>query len=128
MAATSLEFPTLQSGAVYQTQTAEASKADLSTATVVGGTAKGVLYKFGAYNKNASTVYLWIWDSLTTNNGNLLAPPLPVGSNSFAVFDDLAGINSFSTGLSIAASSSATSFSQLGSNDCWFHVGYARRG
>lgn len=120
MAGTCLMPPHIPGGGVYQSalNTFEASKD-------AARTGKGSLYKAGAYNKNASTRWLFVWDSVTAGTGTLLLPPIPIATASFVVISDLCGIT-FSTGLSFSFSDSATTYNLAGA-DASFHVGWGER-
>lgn len=86
--------------------------------TVVTG--KGVLYGITIVNKNASQIYMWVFDN-TASSGTRLTVPFPVPSGGIVSGSDLFG-KPFSNGLRVAASSTLGTFTALGANDISMEV------
>lgn len=95
--------------------------AEASHAAVASG--DGRLKFLTAGNKNAATAYLWVFDSLTAA-GAALMTPIPLTSNGFESIGLPRDGIPYSTGLSIALSSTFLTFTQLGTADGHFTVGY----
>lgn len=85
-------------------------------------TGSGMLYYIAAANKNAGTQYVWVFDALTAA-GVPIVTPFPVGTNATVQYPlPLYGIP-FTTGLSIALSSTFLTYTGA-STDAIFTLGY----
>lgn len=71
-------------------------------------------------NKNASTVYIYLYDAASAT-GTPIMPPIPVSTGNTVVFELPTGYRC-ATGLYVAASSSQASYVALASNDISFAV------
>lgn len=86
-------------------------------------TGKGVLNKLYATSKNASTVYMYVFDG-TSSSGSLLLPPVPITANQVVAVEDLYGIP-FTTGLFVAFSSTLATFTVVATTDFAVEAGFA---
>lgn len=87
-------------------------------------TGAAVLHSVAVHNVGASAAYLWVFDG-TTSSGTVILPPIKVPADGDVTVDIMYG-RKCSTGIFIALSSSASSYSLIGSDEAWFAAGYHR--
>lgn len=103
------------------------SKYTTAVASQLVKTGGGALYGVYALNAGAATRYVWIFDG-TSSAGTLLSGPFPVASGESVSVQYELGMRDmtpatgpllpeFTTGLFIASSTTATTFTQSGTND-----------
>lgn len=118
--AESLVAPEMPSGGWYDSAAYEEHVAP----TIEG--AGGMLHTVVVTNKNASTVYVWIYQG-TSSSGTVICPPFAVASGATVALDCRYGKPFTKAGLYVALSSTQSTFTALGSNDGWFQIGWGAR-
>jgi len=87
-------------------------------------TGAAVVHSVAVHNVGAATAYLWVFDG-TTSSGTPIFPPIKVVADGDVSVDVMFG-RKVSTGVFVGLSSSASTFTLIGSNEAWFAVGYHR--
>jgi hypothetical protein len=89
----------------------------------------GVIYSFYCTNLNASTRYLWLFNSTGSTAGSPIIAPYPIYATAgyLEVGVNLLGLAglSFSTGITFGYSTSASTYTAGTASDCFFSARYA---